>query len=81
MNVAAHQQILTVAKTEEGMKQRPPAYLISFFCVYINLLYKRVFLNWQQYMCHMKYLKVIMSFQKLFPHTFKYVSLKKNNLL
>lgn len=46
MNVAAHQQILTIAKTEEGMKQRPSAYLILCFCVYINLLYKRVFLNW-----------------------------------
>ena len=51
MNVAAHQQILTIAKTEEGMKQRPHAYLILFFCVYINSLCRRVFFNWYHSMC------------------------------
>lgn len=30
MNVPAHQQILTIAKIEEGMKSRPSAYLIFF---------------------------------------------------
>lgn len=51
MNVGAHQQILTIAKTGEGMKQRPPACLISFLCVYITLLLKRVFLNCKHRIC------------------------------
>lgn len=44
MDVAAHQQILTIAKLEEEMKQRLTHAFI--FVAHVKLLYRWIFLNW-----------------------------------
>lgn len=49
MNVAAHQQILTIAKLEEEMKQRLPHTFLFF--VPVKLLYRWMLLNWLQRIC------------------------------
>lgn len=50
MNVAAYQQILTIAMLEEEIKRRLTTHTFFFF-VHVKLLYRWVFLNWLQRMC------------------------------
>lgn len=50
MNVATHQQILTIARLEEKMKQRLPHTYFYFF-VHVKLLCRMVLLNMLHGIC------------------------------